>query len=138
VNCSGADATVVANAECSVPISSLTSAPFNLEFGDSVYAKVRATNLVGNSAYSAVGNGGVLLTTPGAPLSLANNVAVSTKTQIGLTWYEGISNGGTPVLDYRIHYKADEGNYSVLVDSLTDTFYTAASLITGTLYTFKV
>jgi hypothetical protein len=80
----------------------LITDPFDLPFGSSIYAKVKAVNLVGSSDYSAVGNGGILLTTPGAPLSFANNVAVSDKTQIGLTWYQGINNGGIPVIDYRI------------------------------------
>lgn len=87
INCDGTDETIVSETKCLVPISSFITTPFNLEFGSSVWAKVRATNLVGDSSYSAVGNGGILLTTPGPPLSLSDNVAVSDKTQIGLTWY---------------------------------------------------
>jgi hypothetical protein len=102
VNCDGSDSTIVAQTTCSVPTSVLITDPFDLPFGSSIYAKVKAVNLVGSSDYSAVGNGGILLTTPGAPLSFANNVAVSDKTQIGLTWYQGINNGGIPVIDYRI------------------------------------
>jgi hypothetical protein len=80
VNCDGTSSTIVAANSCSVPVSSLITSPFSLPFGSSVYAKVKATNLVGSSDYSTIGNGGVLLTTPGPPLSLSNNVAVSTMT----------------------------------------------------------
>lgn len=80
MNCDGTSSTIVAANSCSVPVSSLITSPFSLPFGSSVYAKVKATNLVGSSDYSTIGNGGVLLTTPGPPLSLSNNVAVSTMT----------------------------------------------------------
>jgi hypothetical protein len=58
--------------------------------------------------------------------------------QIGLTWYEGTENGGTPVIDYRLWYAIESGAYSILEASLTSTSYVALSLTTGTTYKFKV
>jgi len=43
------------------------SAPYNLAWGASVHATVLATNIVGNSAISASGNGAVILTNPEPP-----------------------------------------------------------------------
>ncbi len=37
---------------CSVPISVLQAAPYNLGAGSSVFAKVKATNSIGSSVYS--------------------------------------------------------------------------------------
>jgi len=45
---------------CLIPISSLQDAPFNLENGASVVAKVTATNLVGSSIASNAGTGAVI------------------------------------------------------------------------------
>jgi hypothetical protein len=44
------------------------------------------------------------LTEANAPINLANVPAVTTATQIGLTWSPGPSNGGTPILDYTVSY----------------------------------
>ena len=50
-----------------MPISSLKASPYLLEWGASVYAKVKAINVVGESEYSIEGNGAVILTVPTAP-----------------------------------------------------------------------
>lgn len=102
--CDGSSADVLANAKCSVPIATLRSAPFNLAWGDSVSAKLSATNVVGTSPESPTGNGAVILTYPDSPLNLANDDSVTNENQIGLTWQEGLANGGSPVIDYRISY----------------------------------
>jgi hypothetical protein len=49
---------------------------------------------------SAVGGAAVIVLVPDAPVSLANNPAITMGTSIGLTWVPGASNGGTPVIDY--------------------------------------
>lgn len=101
-SCAGNDATVLAEAQCKIPIATLITSPFDHPWGASIQVKVAAINVVGSSEYSAVGNGAVILTIPDAPLSLADDVLVTTKSQIGMTWYQGVNNGGTPVIDYRV------------------------------------
>lgn len=49
VNCNGADATVIAEFSCSVLISDLIIAPYHLPWGSSIFAKVIATNIIGDS-----------------------------------------------------------------------------------------
>lgn len=61
-------------------MSTLISSPYNLNYGDSVYAKVSAANVVGSSTESTVGNGGIVVMAPSAPLSLANNAAQTSET----------------------------------------------------------
>jgi hypothetical protein len=86
----------------------LNEAPFSLAWGSSVYAKVLATNIYGNSEESPEGNGANLITEPFAPVNLAEVYALRTPTEIGLEWNDGSDNGGLPVLDYRVSY-AEQG-----------------------------
>ncbi len=81
----------------------LTSSPYLLPWGSSVKAIISATNVVGQSAFSSIGNGAVLLSVPSEPLTLVNVPAVTTDKQIGLAWSVPVSAGGTAVIDYRIY-----------------------------------
>lgn len=85
-------------------MTTLRDAPFLLEFGDSVFAKVVAINYYGESEESDEGNGAIVLLVPDAPTGLADNVAVTTAYVIGITWNDGMSMGGTPIIDYRISF----------------------------------
>jgi hypothetical protein len=76
--------------QCTVPISTLKSSPFNLPWGSSVFVKVNAINIVGTSNYSTAGNGAIILTQPDSPLNLAYNKSISGSTQIALYWTDGL------------------------------------------------
>jgi hypothetical protein len=135
-NCDGSD---VSATTCSVPIATLMAAPYSLNWGDSVYAKVKATNAVGDSSESTVGNGATLLAYPDAPVSLANDAATTSSTTIGLTWSAGAENGGSPVIDYRISYAASgTSTFAILAAGITTTSYSTIALTSGASYTFKV
>ena len=77
---------------------------------------------------------------PNAPVSLQNNLAVTLATQIGLTWVDGTSSGGVPIIDYQIWYDSGilNSNLIQLVTGLTTKSYTATGLTEGTTYVFKV
>ena len=121
-----------------IPFATLKAAPYNLEWATYVYAKVKAVTLVGSSSYSDVGTGAEIIFEPDAPQSFMNNVGVSNKDQIGVTWYEGSVPGGRPVEDYRLWY-ADglAADYEVLADGLTATSFTLSTTM-GNWYKFKV
>jgi len=102
--CDGSDATIVTNTECSIPISELRASLYYLEWGSSIYAKVIAFNLYGDSDESDVGNGAVILTSPDAPLTLVEVYAERSATSLGFSWSEGAANGGSPVIDYKVNY----------------------------------
>jgi len=57
---------------CNVLISDLITAPYYLSWGSSIYAKVYATNIIGNSLVSEEGNGAIILTNPSAPYNFTN------------------------------------------------------------------
>lgn len=114
-NCDGSNSVIMASTLCFMPIATLRASPFSLDWGDSVNIKVVATNIVGNSLESSVGNGAIILTRPDAPTTLANDVSLTSSTKIAMTWVAGAADGGTPVIDYRVSY-ALKGNslFSVL------------------------
>jgi hypothetical protein len=104
-----------------VPLSTLTTAPFSLTLGSNINAKLVAVNAYGDSSESSFGGGAVILLVPDAPLSLANAPAITKDYQIGLTWLQGASIGGTAIIDYQIQF--DEGmggDFVVLVTGVTD------------------
>jgi hypothetical protein len=41
---------------------------------------------------------------PDAPVGLTNNFAVTNKAVIQFSWSNGVSDGGSPVLDYRVSF----------------------------------
>lgn len=77
---------------------------------------------------------------PNLPVNLQNNPAITLATRIGLTWSDGTSSGGVPILDYQVWY--DQGilnsNLILLAQNLTTKSYTAIGLTEGTFYVFKV
>lgn len=138
-NCDGSNTSILASSTCSIPISTLRTSPYSLAWGDSVYVIVTATNVVGTSLASPEGNGAILLTYPDPPVSLANDVAVTTEMTIGITWSEGAANGGTPVIDYRISYVLEGGSsYTQLASGITTKAYQTNTLTAGNSYTFKL
>ncbi len=115
-----------------------TTSPYNLQWGQSVFAQVVATNIKGSSLTSLGGNGAVILTNPDAPLNFVNVALVTTGYQIGLSWTQGLSDGGTPVLDYKIMYDQATNNYVTLDSSISALTFTAINLTPGLSYSFKI
>jgi hypothetical protein len=117
----------------------LQAAPFSLQLGDSVYATVSATNVYGESSVSSAGNGALILQVPSAPTDLAYTPSETDAYQIGITWSDGSSTGGSPILDYRVSSDQSNGVYSVLASGVTNKYFiTQASLTAGATYRFKV
>lgn len=148
-NCNGQEALIVLEHKCAVLIADLIQAPYHHPWGSSIYAKVAATNIIGESLESDNGNGAIILNYPDAPTDLANVPLITSSSQVGLDWLEGASNGGTPVIDYQIAYGEDTGNYVSLLTGITElnyivdglmyhVQYTVLGLTAGTTYKFKV
>ena len=88
---------MIANEYCNINLSTLLASPYNIIGGDSIYAKVTSTNFYGESDQSVEGNGAYYSTIPDAPVNIAEDTSLRTKSNIGLTWSEGVSNGGLTV-----------------------------------------
>lgn len=129
----------MASTQCTVPLSKLTSSPFNLLLGYSINIKVVATNDYGDSEVSDPGNGGVIVLVPDPPLNLQNDPSVTDKATIRFTWTDGASDGGETIIDYRVSYDQATGNYVELASGLTVQGYTTSVTLTaGRTYSFKV
>lgn len=124
---------------CTIPVAVLKAAPYSLDWGVGVYAKVIASNLYGDSLESSEGDGGaVITTTPDAPVNLAEDTFLRTKSTLGLTWNAASFTGGATITDFRIYISELGGSYSILASGLTDSAYLATDLTFGTTYEFKV
>lgn len=83
--------------------------PYSLGLNEEIYVKVVAENFYGDSPYSDEGNNGLIKLIPDAPLNLYNDPTVTDATMIRITWTEGLSDGGMPVLDYDVYYDQGTG-----------------------------
>ncbi len=120
-------------------VTGLTSTSYTattLTGGNTYKFRVTARNAVGSSLPSTIATilcAGV----PDAPV-LSNNAALTTDTQIALTWVEGTSNGGVAIQDYRISFDQSTGVYIVLTTGVTTKSYIATGLTAGKTYSFKI
>lgn len=108
-----------------------------LSIGQWYQVRVQARNDVGLSDFS-LSLSILAATFPDTPINLARDDLETTATQIGLTWSKGLSNGGTPILDFRVLYDAGINNWQLLSDGITETSYTTPILTSGTTYKFKI
>jgi hypothetical protein len=58
---------------CQMPILSLVSSPYSLDWGQDVFIKVIAYNLYGASDISDAGNGAIIITNPDALLNFVED-----------------------------------------------------------------
>lgn len=56
---------------------------------ESIWVKVIAKNIYGDSEFSVEGNGALIKLVPDAPISLASDFAVTNAFTIALTWLNG-------------------------------------------------
>jgi hypothetical protein len=102
--CDGLDYLVMQNTQCIVLLDKLTSQPYNLMLGYSIQIKVIATNAYGDSEISEAGNGDIIVLVPDPVINLLNNPTITSDSVIGISWTDGLSNGGKEIIDYRISY----------------------------------
>ena len=137
-HCDGRNQTIIDSRICSIPISTLRSAPFSHAWGAQIVARLSATNVYGTSEYSPEGQGAVILTTPDVPLNLEEVAASKSATQISVRWQEGAQDGGTAVIDYTLSYQEAETLSESLVSGISGTQHTIEGLDAGKTYTIKV
>jgi hypothetical protein len=137
--CNGALADIVAATECTIPLTSLTSAPFSLLLDDSIDFMVQAHNLYGSSEFSPLGGGALIQLVPDAPINLLDDAPNTSATQISFTWSDGVSDGGAAEIDYRIYFDQSTDTWIELDTAIIDRSYTTTvSLTEGHTYSFKV
>jgi len=140
VDCIGGSATLISERTCSIALTGLRATPFLLTKGDSVVAQILSINLYGESTQIVTGSGAVIRDLPDAPVSLFNDPTTTTDKLIRFTWSDGLSNGGTPIIDYTVLYNQGSNSFVQLAAGVTNRYYqTTANLLTsGVTYVFKV
>ena len=80
-NCNGQNSVVIGAKSCTLTVNTLKTAPYYLVDGQSVYVKVVAQNIVGNSPDSTLGNGAKIIITyePDAPVQLTRDILNTNK-----------------------------------------------------------
>lgn len=81
----------------------MVSGPFSLSIGQSVQAKVIATNVKGDSLESQPGSGAIIITRPDSPINLLEDTSQRTKSALAITWEAAAYDGLSPVIDYSIN-----------------------------------
>jgi hypothetical protein len=112
--CDGSTAAISLAKECIIPAGVFISPYYGLNWGSSIYVKVIAYNSYGNSLYSDVGNGAVLMTIPSPQVNLAETTSLRATQTIALEWQNGVTDGGTPIVDYQVNFATVTGSFSVL------------------------
>lgn len=139
VECDGYSTDVIDNSICSISLFSLIEEPFSLVQGESIYAKIVAENVYGSSTISLAGNGALCQVVPSEPINLVNDIPTTNAFNIGLDWDEPTNDGGTPVIDYRVWYKLEDGEFYELTENVIGSYYlTTFDLVPGANYDFKV
>ena len=86
-----------------------------------------------------MGNGAIIVEVPDAPLGLADDVQYTSDTIIAFTWNNGISQGGSTIIDYKITYDQAIGTYTTLAEGVVPMNYqTTITLTPGATYRFRV
>lgn len=88
---------------------------------------------------SIVGSGGVIAGPPDIPINFQSTAATSASL-IVLTWTQGPTYYGSPVIDYGISYDLGlgDGSKNLIEAGITDTTYSLTNVVKGTTYTFHV
>lgn len=109
----------------------------NLINGTTYFFRITAVNVVGPSTPSNVTPGVTPKTVPDAPL-IAN--AVPGNRLVNLSWAAPASNGGSPITDYKIQFRAiSGGDWSIFNDTQSaNTTGTITGLTNGVSYVFRV
>jgi hypothetical protein len=74
---------------CTIPLSTLRAAPFDLLLGDSIDFQVRASNAYGSSQFSELGGAALIQSVPDAPVEVTVDAENTSATKISFKWVDG-------------------------------------------------
>jgi hypothetical protein len=120
VNCDGSKASIVAARVCLVPMVTLRTLPFNLEYLDPVVVKITAHNQRGwSEAYplnDELTGAPYIQTEPLVILAPTEGFATS-RSMIEILWTAVVppNDGGSPVLSYNLYWDRGVGTWINLV-----------------------
>lgn len=75
----------------------------------------------------------MVLTRPDPPINVVDVPSVTNFETCGLSWTDGLDNGGASVIDYRVSYNQGFGTtFYILESNIVTLPYAATPLIVGT------
>jgi len=90
---------------CKITVFELVQSPFLYKVGDLLTVKVNAYNSIGvGPSRESKQELNKIIVVPDAPVQLTRDSSATTTSAAGLSWQDGASDGGTPVIDYRVSY----------------------------------
>lgn len=126
---------------CDIPKSTLRAAPFNLVQGDSVYAIVRAVNLIGEGTYSEPNSIGAIIEDVPSQMAAPLRGTSTSESQLHVTWAEltGIDTGGTNIDSYNVKWDQGDGTWTDIVGEdgnylLALEYIWSTDVVAGTVY----
>lgn len=77
---------------------------------------------------------------PDSPIEVTNDPTITSSYKIGFNWQDGVSDGGSPVVDYKITWDQSTGQWVDLTEFLVAQSFetTTEPLISGREYKLKV
>ena len=91
----------------------LREEPFNLGDLETIYTRVIAFNVIGDSLTSPIGslNMPIAPIAPDPPINFVRNEESTTKTQVAFSWSAPASDGGSPIIDYSVFMDDDDDDF---------------------------
>ena len=97
--------------------------------------RVRGTNTSGDGPYSGTGTQATSADVPGAPTSLN---AIASANDIALTWSAPVSDGGSPITNYKVYRDTASPAALLLATIGNTTNYTDSTALVNTTYYYRV
>lgn len=125
--CEETQAELHSQESCTIGMAVLGRRPYNLQQGDSIYAKASSSNLIGAGRLSDESNGAVYTECsngePDAPVNLAEMKEFRTETSLKITWEDGKCDGNSPIESYTVVYTARGSSSAEFVEIDADLHY---------------
>lgn len=138
INCDASKSSIMnASAKkCTIPVSVLTADPFNLVWGATIKVQVYASNVIGTSSAEEYGSA-VITNIPDSPHYINSNPTQTNAAAIGITWFDGDSNGGLAITKYEVQW-ALKSVTTFNTEPVEVKAFSMSGLTTDSEYQFKV
>jgi hypothetical protein len=125
---------------CEVPSDTFVSAEYNLAWGEDLYARVEAVNIYGTSLFSASSLPAIIMRVPAPPTNLRERTAFRSFTTLSFDWDNGVSNYGSPIIDYTVSVAVgpDSTDFQVLSSIVLLKNFIHHSLTISETYKYRV
>lgn len=114
-DCDGNNNAIFFARACTIPMSTLTSAPFSLTLGALVQVRASAINVYGQSTPSAVNTVGATISTVPVQMTAPTRGSATSESQLQVNWatLTGTDTGNSAILSYSLYWDNGSGTPSI-------------------------